>query len=77
MCRVMDIMILREGFRFLYKTFYKPVENCTQIAVTVDGYDENYEITTEPYIYSNYSILQTSPGVNRKGICFPLWRECR
>ena len=34
--------------------------------VKVSGYSENYEVTTEPYIYSNYSILQTSPGVSEK-----------
>ena len=34
--------------------------------VTVNGYAENYENVTEPYIYSNYSILQTTPGVSEK-----------
>ena len=34
--------------------------------VTVSGYSETFETTTEPYIYSNYSILQTSPGVSEK-----------
>ena len=34
--------------------------------VTVKGFAENYEVTTEPYIYSNYSVLQTSPGVSEK-----------
>ena len=34
--------------------------------VKVSGYSEKYEVTTEPYIYSNYSILQTSPGVSEK-----------
>ena len=34
--------------------------------VTVNGYAENYESITEPYIYSNYSILQTTPGVSEK-----------
>ena len=34
--------------------------------VTVNGFAENYETTTEPYIYSNYSILQTSPGISEK-----------
>ncbi len=34
--------------------------------INVSGYSETYETTTEPYIYSNYSILQTSPGVSEK-----------
>lgn len=34
--------------------------------VTVSGYEEGYETTPEPYIYSNTSILQTSPGVTEK-----------
>ena len=34
--------------------------------VTINGFAENYETTTEPYIYSNYSILQTSPGISEK-----------
>ena len=34
--------------------------------VAVEGVAENYEVTTEPYIYSNYSVLQTSPGVSEK-----------
>ena len=34
--------------------------------VTVNGFAENYENITEPYIYSNYSILQTTPGVSEK-----------
>ena len=34
--------------------------------VKVSGYTEDYEVITEPYIYSNYSILQTSPGVSEK-----------
>lgn len=34
--------------------------------ITVSGYEEGYEITTDPYIYSNTQILQTSPGVSEK-----------
>lgn len=34
--------------------------------VTVSGVAEGYETTTEPYIYSNYSIIQTTPGVSEK-----------
>lgn len=34
--------------------------------VTISGYAEPEETTTEPYIYSNYSILQTAPGVSEK-----------
>ena len=34
--------------------------------ITVSGIAEGYEVTTEPYIYSNYSILQTAPGVSEK-----------
>lgn len=34
--------------------------------VTVSGYEENYETTVEPYIYSNTTTLQTSLGVTEK-----------
>lgn len=34
--------------------------------ITVFGYSDNYEATTEPYIYSNTSILQTGPGISEK-----------
>lgn len=34
--------------------------------VTVEGIAEDEEIITEPYIYSNWSILQTSPGISEK-----------
>ena len=34
--------------------------------ITVSGYSDNYEATTEPYIYSNTSILQTGPGISEK-----------
>ncbi|MDE5899654.1 MAG: hypothetical protein K2H09_10410, partial [Treponemataceae bacterium] len=34
--------------------------------VTVSGYEEGYGTTTEPYIYSNTTILQTSPGVTER-----------
>ncbi len=34
--------------------------------ITVSGFAENYEETVEPYIYSNTSILQTSPGITEK-----------
>ncbi|MBR0100004.1 MAG: hypothetical protein IJP90_09855, partial [Treponema sp.] len=34
--------------------------------VTVSGFEEGYETTTEPYIYSNTTILQTAPGVTEK-----------
>ena len=34
--------------------------------VTVQGFEEGYEVTTEPYIYSNTTVLQTSPGVTEK-----------
>lgn len=34
--------------------------------ITVSGYEEGYETTTEPYIYSNTTILQTAPGVSEK-----------
>ena len=34
--------------------------------VTIAGYEQGYEATVEPYIYSNSSILQTSPGVTEK-----------
>lgn len=38
----------------------------TACIVTVSGTAEDYGTTTEPYIYSNYSIIQTSPGVSEK-----------
>lgn len=34
--------------------------------VTVSGFEEGYEATTEPYIYSNTTILQSAPGVTEK-----------
>lgn len=34
--------------------------------ITVAGYSEGYEETTEPYIYSNTTVLQTSPGITEK-----------
>ena len=34
--------------------------------ITVSGYEEGYENTTEPYIYSNTTVLQTSPGISEK-----------
>lgn len=34
--------------------------------ITVTGYLEGYETTTEPYIYSNTTVLQTSPGITEK-----------
>lgn len=34
--------------------------------ITVSGFEQGYEETTEPYIYSNTSIIQTSPGVTEK-----------
>lgn len=34
--------------------------------ITVSGFEIGYEETTEPYIYSNTSILQISPGVTEK-----------
>lgn len=37
--------------------------------VTVKGFAENYEETVEPYIYSNTTIIQTSPGVTEKVFC--------
>lgn len=34
--------------------------------ITVSGYAENYEESIEPYIYSNTTVLQTSPGITEK-----------
>ena len=34
--------------------------------ITVNANNEYYESIAEPYIYSNYTILQTSPGVSEK-----------
>lgn len=57
------ITALKEGQTSL-KCSYKNRE--TACIVTVSGIAEDYGTTTEPYIYSNYSILQTSPGVSEK-----------
>ena len=37
--------------------------------VSVKGYAENYEESVDPYIYSNTTIIQTSPGVTEKVFC--------
>ena len=37
--------------------------------VSVKGYAENYKESVEPYIYSNTTIIQTSPGVTEKVFC--------
>ncbi len=37
--------------------------------VTVQGYAENYEESVEPYIYSNTTIIQTTPGVSERVFC--------
>ena len=34
--------------------------------VTVSGYEEGYEETVDPYIYSNTTVLQTAPGVTER-----------
>ncbi len=34
--------------------------------ITVSGFEDGYEETAEPYIYSNTSVLQTAPGVTEK-----------
>ena len=34
--------------------------------ITVSGFEEGYEQNTEPYIYSNTTILQTAPGVSER-----------
>ncbi len=34
--------------------------------ISVSGFEDGYETTTEPYIYSNTTILQTSPGITEK-----------
>lgn len=34
--------------------------------ITVTGYTEGYEEVIEPYIYSNTTIIQTSPGISEK-----------
>lgn len=34
--------------------------------ITVSGYSEGYESTTEPYIYSNTTVIQTSPRITEK-----------
>ena len=37
--------------------------------IKVSGYSENYKETTEPYIYSNTTIVQMSPGATEKVFC--------
>ena len=54
---------LAEGQTSLRCSYGGYEANCL---VTVRGTAENYETTTEPYIYSNYSVLQTTPGVSEK-----------
>ncbi len=57
------ITALKEGLTSLKCSYGGYDATCI---VTVSGYSEGYETTTEPYIYSNTSILQTSPGISEK-----------
>ena len=34
--------------------------------INIEGYSDTYLATVEPYIYSNFSILQTTPGISEK-----------
>ena len=38
----------------------------TSCIITVSGFEQGFENKTEPYIYSNTTILQTSPGISEK-----------
>lgn len=57
------ITALKEGQTFLKCSYGGYDATCL---VTVSGYSEGYESTTEPYIYSNTTVLQTSPGITEK-----------
>lgn len=57
------ITALREGQTSLKCSYGGYDATCL---VTISGYEEGYETTTEPYIYSNTTILQTTPGVSEK-----------
>ena len=50
---------VKEGVTAL--TVYAEGQSATCI-VNISGYADNYEDLTEPYIYSNYSIIQMTPG---------------
>lgn len=57
------IKALAEGQTSLRCSYNGYDANCL---VTVQGYAETYEANTEPYIYSNTTIIQTSPGITEK-----------
>ncbi len=57
---------LAEGQTNLLCSYDGYVSSCI---VTVSGYSENYKETTEPYIYSNTTIVQMSPGATEKVFC--------
>lgn len=54
---------LKEGQTNL-KCTYNGYE--TSCLITVKGFSETYEEVVEPYIYSNTTILQTTPGISEK-----------
>ncbi|MBD5404314.1 MAG: hypothetical protein HDR55_04925 [Treponema sp.] len=57
------IKALAEGQTSLRCSYNGYDANCL---VTVQGYAENYEASIDPYIYSNTTIIQTSPGITEK-----------
>ena len=57
------IKALAEGQTSLRCSYNGYDANCL---VTVQGFSESYEASIEPYIYSNTSIIQTSPGITEK-----------
>ena len=54
---------LKEGQTNLKCSYNGYESSCV---ITVKGFSETYEEIVEPYIYSNTSIIQTSPGVSEK-----------
>ena len=57
---------LEEGQSELTVSYEKYASTCI---VSIAGYEPTYEKIVEPYIYSNTTILQMSPGASEKVFC--------
>ncbi|MCQ2596548.1 MAG: hypothetical protein MJ181_01760 [Treponema sp.] len=57
---------LEEGQTSITVSYGKYSATCI---LTISGYEPTYEKVVEPYIYSNTSILQMSPGMSEKVFC--------
>ena len=57
---------LEEGQSELTVSYEKYASTCI---VSISGYEPTYEKIVEPYIYSNTTILQMSPGASEKVFC--------